>query len=123
MKFFKSSMNCFFPSVSFPVTRYSTDTPRARAILKAETTSGNRSFVIQLWRVLKLIPISSARTCCVIFFDFISGLTLLQKVFASIYTLSGSKYNKKKYEWIKNILTNNTKGLIFNYKKIHLDFK
>lgn len=122
MIFFNSSIFDLYGLLSCPVTRYSTDTPRAWAILKAETTSGNRSFVSQLWRVLKLIPISSARTCCVIFFDFISGLTLFQKVFASIYTLSGSKYYKKKYEWIKNALTYNPKGRILNYKKVQMDF-
>ena len=122
MIFFIFSIFVLYGLLSSPVTRYSTDTPRAWAILYADTTSGNRSFVSQLWRVLKLIPISSARTCCVIFFDFISGLTLFQKVFASIYTLSISKYYKKKYEWIKNILTYNPKGRILNYKKVQMDF-
>ena len=84
MKFFKSSMNCFFPSVSFPVTRYSTDTPRAWAIVKASKTSGNVFFEIhasiaRLWN-----PHVSDNPRCVVFDCLIRAFTRFQKFSRSI---------------------------------------
>lgn len=102
MKFFKSSMNCFFPSVSCPVTRYSTDTPRARAILNAESTDGKRACVICCLNVPRFIPKSEQSDSCVMFNSFIRLFTRFQKSIALISNISAKKV-------IKNYLFSLTK--------------
>ena len=106
-----SLSNCFSPSVSFPVTRYSTDTPRAWAILKAETTSGNRSLEIHDCNVKNGTSIISASPCCVILFDFIRGFTLFQNIFAVIFSISALKNREKKGKCHKKLLTLSEKVL------------
>ena len=118
MKFFKSSMNCFFSSVSFPVTRYSTDTPRAWAILEAEITSGRIDFAIHPWNVPKGMFSSAARLSCVLFRCLIKGFTLFQNVLASIDLISGknnSKLNKK-------VLTINLNRSIIKHKSFSFEW-
>lgn len=90
-----SLSNCFFPSVSFPVTRYSTDTPRARAILKAESTDGKRACVICCLNVPRFIPKSEQSDSCVMFNSFIRLFTRFQKSIAFISNLSAKKVIKK----------------------------
>lgn len=105
-----------FSSESCPVTRYSTDTPRAWAILKAETTSGNRSCVIHPRMVKRLIPAMSATACCFVFLFLIKVLTFCQKSNMFIFSVKKNchltlfvidKIVKQRYKIIKRLPNGN----------------
>lgn len=95
MIFFIFSIFVLYGLLSSPVTRYSTDTPRAWAILKAESTDGKRACVICCLNVPRFIPKSEQSDSCVMFNSFIRLFTRFQKSIAFISNLSAKKVIKK----------------------------